>query len=269
MHSKPRLWTALVVLAALASACSSLPRRTPAQKLTALKADTMSADYRADLAALARLRDDAAALAADPELGYLARYWSGYASWRIAINGANAAMSPQELRSHLERAGAELDSVVRLRPDFVDGYAAGAGVYAWLPLFFRDDPATMQRHIERSRALLKRARELAPDNPRMLWVLGGVYLFSPPAMGGDPARAKEIYAHAIETAPPPDPSSPLPDWGKPEVLMSLAFAHLNSETPDLEAAEHEAQDALALAPDWHYVRDILLPQILAARGKRS
>ena len=69
----------------------------------------------------------------------------------------------------------------------------------------------------------------------------------------------------IEVAPPPDPGSPLPDWGKPEALMSLAYAHLNGAPPDLDAAEREARAALALQPEWSYVRDVLLPQILAAR----
>jgi hypothetical protein len=254
------------ILHLLASACSSMPTATTARKLTTLKAETMSADYHGDLAALARLRGRAAALAADPQLGYVARYWTGYASWRIAINGANAKMSQEDLHSHLARAAADFDAVVRERPDFVDGYAAGAGVYAWLPWFFPEGSDARQHNLDRSRALLKRAREMAPDNPRVAWILGGVYLYAPPAMGGDPKRALEIYAHAIDVAPATDPTSPLPDWGKPELLMSLAYAHLHGNPPKPDAAEREARDALALAPEWHYVRDVLLPQILQARG---
>ncbi|HEY2289236.1 MAG TPA: hypothetical protein VGM86_00920 [Thermoanaerobaculia bacterium] len=59
--------------------------------------------------------------------------------------------------------------------------------------------------------------------------------------------------------------SPLPDWGKPEALMSLAYSHLSQKPPDLDAAGEEAHAALRLQPEWSYVRDVLLPQIEAAR----
>jgi hypothetical protein len=47
--------------------------------------------------------------------------------------------------------------------------------------------------------------------------------------------------------------------------MNLAFAHLHLAEPDLVAAERYAEAALALVPHWHYVRDLLLPEIRAAR----
>ena len=49
--------------------------------------------------------------------------------------------------------------------------------------------------------------------------------------------------------------------------MSLAFSNLNQKTPDLLAAEKYAEQALALVPYWHYVRDVLMPQIREARNK--
>ena len=71
----------------------SAPPETAEHQLTAAKAQIMTADYRADLAGLARLRDAVAPLAADPSLGYLAHYWAGFASWRMAMNGASKGMS--------------------------------------------------------------------------------------------------------------------------------------------------------------------------------
>ena len=58
-----------------------------------------------------------------------------------------------------------------------------------------------------------------------------------------------------------DPASPFPDWGKPEGLMSLAYAHSMQTPPDLQAARNEAKEALKLVPDWSYIRDNLLPQL--------
>ena len=47
--------------------------------------------------------------------------------------------------------------------------------------------------------------------------------------------------------------------------MSLAWSHLNGGDKNVEAAERAAKAALAMVPNWHYLRDILLPQIRAAR----
>lgn len=63
-------------------------------------------------------------------------------------------------------------------------------------------------------------------------------------------------------------SDPLePSWGEAELLMSLAWSHLNKSSPDPEAAQRCADAALELVPYWHYVRDILLVQIRDARGE--
>lgn len=51
--------------------------------------------------------------------------------------------------------------------------------------------------------------------------------------------------------------------------MNLAYTNLHRATPDLAAAERYAQDALALVPYWHYVHDILMAQIRAARGANA
>ena len=49
--------------------------------------------------------------------------------------------------------------------------------------------------------------------------------------------------------------------------MSLAYSYLNTKPADLNAAERYARGALEIVPYWHYVRDILLPQILAAKAE--
>jgi len=243
------------------------PGATPAaSQLIAAKAGLMAADYHADLAALARLRDQVAPLGEDPALGYLAHYWAGFASWRLAINGASHGMSNDDLKTHLERADTELAASTRLRDDFTDGHAAAAGVNGWLLTFYlKSDPAAFQQHFDSMKRQLARAKELAPNNPRLLWVEGGNLAFRPAAYGGDVEGGIRLYRRAAEASTAPDASSPLPDWGKPEALMALAYWHLNQAVPDLAAATAEARAALELQPEWSYVRDILVPMIEARR----
>jgi hypothetical protein len=60
-----------------------------------------------------------------------------------------------------------------------------------------------------------------------------------------------------------------PSWGKPELLMSLAYTQLAKNPSEIEKAERNARAALEIVPYWHYARDILLPQIAEAKAKQA
>ena len=243
---------------------------TPHHRLVTAKPKLMAADYRADLDELARLREEVLPLAGDPALGYLARYWAGFASWRIAINGANRGMSADDLIANLEKAAAEFEASIRLKEDFADGYAAAASVNGWLGAFdmSRSGSTETPERIKKFWRLLDRATALEPDNPRVLWVKAVPLLILPPEKGGNLNGAIELYRRMDEVSPAAsDAGSPLPDWGKPEALMSLAYAHLQQS--DLASASEEARAALRLQPEWSYVRDVLVPQIEAAKNKQA
>ena len=92
----------------------------------------------------------------------------------------------------------------------------------------------------------------------------------PVERGGGEKKAIETYERGLELARKQKGSvtDPLePTWGEPEMLMNLAWSSQNRATPDSDAAEKNARAALAIVPSWHYVRDILLPQIRDARTK--
>ncbi|HYS54854.1 MAG TPA: hypothetical protein VER58_13940 [Thermoanaerobaculia bacterium] len=227
------------------------------------KAKVMSADYRGDLPELARLRDELAQWPKDRELAFLARYWGGFASWRIAMNGANHQMPKEEQVVNLKNAASEFYRAMQAKDDFADAYAAAAGVNGWLANTYNgptpDRPSMMER-VYLAYALLTKATTLEPTNPRVLWIKGGFIQYAP---GGSVERAIATYKQQRDEAERRgvDPASPLPDWGKPEALMSLANAHSLQTPPDLATAREEANEALKIVPDWSYVRDTLIPRI--------
>jgi hypothetical protein len=49
--------------------------------------------------------------------------------------------------------------------------------------------------------------------------------------------------------------------------MSLAYTYLSKNPPDVDRAERNVRGALEIVPYWHYSRDVLLPQVLAAKNK--
>ena len=231
------------------------------RELVGLKAAIMSADYRGDLVELAALRDRAAQLSDDSRLGYLADYWSGYASWRMVINGAGSKLTADEAKAELARAVTAFESSFRKKSDFADAYASAAAVHGWLAAYSASDPTAMNKQVDIYKQQINRGLELEPNNPRVLWIQAVPYLVMPPERGGNVDKAIELYQKMIDNSRPPDPSSALPDWGKPEALMSMANARLKKTSPEVDLAAVEAADALRLQPEWHYVKDVLIPQI--------
>ena len=232
-------------------------------KLMTLKAATMSADYRGDIPQLMSLRAQASALSDDPKLGYLADYWSGYAGWRMVLNGTGANPSPDEAMAILDQAARDFESSIRKNGSFADAYAGDASIHGLFAAYKKTDQAAMRAEIEIFQRQIRKALELEPDNPRALWVQAIPYVVLPPERGGDLDRAIGIYRRILKSVAPLNPDSPLPDWGRVEALMSLANAHLKQTPPNIGAAKAEVKQILGLQPDWHYVRDILSAQIEA------
>ena len=260
-----RKYFAIVIVIGCA-ARSAEARQSPAErKLVELKAALMAADYRGDLAELAALRIRAAEVSNDSRFGYLADYWSGFASWRIVVNGAGSTVKADEAKATLARAAVDFESSLRKKSDFADAYASDAAVHGWLAAYNNSDPAAMGREVDIFKRQISRALELEPHNPRVLWIEAVPYRVLPPERGGNIDRAIELYQKMLDDSRPLEPASPLPDWGRAEAWMSLANANLVKTSPDVDAAAVEAKEALRLQPEWHFVRDVLMPLIETRR----
>jgi hypothetical protein len=228
------------------------------------------ADYEGDRAALKRLHDELTPIPEDNKLASQVLYWRGFALWRSAINGFNETPTPNDLEADLTQAVTDFKDAIARDPAFVEPKIGAGSSLGYLMYLHKNDSTRVQELIQQSSPLLKEAMAAAPDNPRLLWVLGPIRWSSPPERGGGQDKAFECYNKGLEAIrnQKRDASDPLePTWGEPELLMSLAWSNLNRATPDLKAAEQDAQAALKIVPYWHYVRDILMPQIQAARAK--
>ncbi len=274
-YRNSRLWLVLLMLVVPAFAAE----QRPADKATAgLSRDSIiglvqqiqRADYEGDRPALKRLHDQLTAIPEDGKLASRVLYWRGFALWRRAINGFNDTPTPKDLEEDLTQAAADFKDAIARDPVFVEAKIGAGSSLGYLMFLHRNDPNLMQELLQQSSPLLKEAMAAAPDNPRLLWVLGPIRWSSPPERGGGQDKAFEIYNKGLEAVrnQKRDVSNPLePTWGEPELLMSLAWSNLNRTTPDLNSADQYAQAALKLVPYWHYLRDILLPQIRVAQTK--
>jgi hypothetical protein len=220
------------------------------------------ADYQGDRRELKRLYDQMAPyVAVAPEV----RYWRGFAMWRRALNGFNDGVGREELLTDLELAETEFGQVRPRHPIAVEAKIGTASCLAnrAAVLYVQKEAAKATDLLNRSRALLKEMESQAARNPRYLWVLGANLWYAAPDRGGGQVAAIQTYQLGLTAARAAAAAGdPLrPSWGEAELLMNLAWSHLHKRVPDLSAAASYAQSALNLVPYWHYVRDILGPQI--------
>jgi len=238
---------------------------TPSAAIARVAERIRVADYEGDRPRLAALSKELEPYAEGP-LSSRARYWRGFALWRRASNGEDEKAPPAEIMDDLRGALEEFQGAAAADPRFAEARVGQAACIGELALL---GPASERMTRYRQEwDLLREARKTSPENPRLAWALGTAQWRSPVQIGGGREKSVETYHEGLDwarherVADAADPS-----WGEPELLRSLAFVSLNATPPDLEAAEHYAQEALALVPNWRSVRDVLIPQIEAARRK--
>lgn len=272
----------LATICIIANAAAAWPRiESPREAVIKLVVQIQKADYEGDRVALKRLHQNLAPFVDNAEIGTKVRYWRGFAMWRSAINGFNDSATPGELEQDLKQAVSEFESAATKDPAFLDAKAAAGSslgllmfLYAGNPALATEfkDPARQREAINKAMAYLNEAEAAEPENPRVLWMLIPIRWNTPPERGGGQDKTFEVCQKGLKAARERkgavrDPL--IPSWGEPELLMSLAYLNLNRSKPDVAAAEQYARSALAMVPYWHYVRDILIPQIEAAKKKQD
>lgn len=254
----------LLMLAALTLASPAFPQSKDESRLSTLASAIRAADYRGERDELRRLAlalDDVK----DPRLAAYREYWRGFAFWRRALNGMNETPTPSDAGDDLKAGVASLRASLEKNPDWIE---AKVGLFGcWAALMSLDIDAKQKSEIlSEAIPIVRELKEKGPTNPRALWLVGGTQLWSP--RGSDPVGASATYRRGLEAARAESlqkekPADWVPAWGAPELLMTLAYVYSHSAIQNRDVAQAYADGALAAVPDWHYVRDILVPQIQA------
>ncbi|HEX8898227.1 MAG TPA: hypothetical protein VF751_05980 [Chthoniobacterales bacterium] len=248
------------------TAVRSHAQENPRQQAIEIVTRIQRADYEGDRPTLKKCYDALAPLVDNRELGSRIRYWRGFARWRDGINAGNESVDPNEMEKLFLAGADEFKSALAIDPEFVDAKVGIISCLGHVVYFHRNEKERAQEMVKPIFALVSEAKAAAPDNPRLLWVLGPVLFYTPPEKGGGVDKVIENYERglAICSQPKPPADNLEPSWGKPELLMSVAYAYMNKKPPELDKAKKNAQAALEIIPYWHYVRDVLMPQIMEA-----
>ena len=258
MKSSRRLPAELAIaiaLAFLAPLCAQ-----PAPDAFTVAATAEPAIERASLRAgdaefAAALAPLAAALAAEPKNPALL-YTRAYAHY-AAVPALRAKKNSSAAIAELEKAAALLDRV-RGQPWEAEAAALHSGILGQL-ISLKGGLAGMTLG-GKSAALIDRAEKSLPNSPRVLY-FRGLYLFNTPtAFGGDRALGVKLLAQSAAAFVTAESAFPGPRWGRAEALTWLGLAH--QKAGDLPAARAAWDQALALEPDYGWVKFALLPSLL-------
>lgn len=228
------------------------------------------ADYRGDRPALEKLFAESGALLESKEPQGWVRYWRGFALWRKAVNGFNDGIGIEEQTRDLTRACDEFEKSLAVSPTLTDSKIAEAACLMSITYMHQSDMEMIKKWVPQFMGLLKDAEKEQPDNPRFYWVHGPALWYMPKSRGGGEEAAFACYQRGLEACKKQGTKASFEaTWGEPELLMNLAWSELNREEPDLNAAKKYAEQSLKIVPNWHYVKDILLPQIEKAIRAKS
>jgi hypothetical protein len=191
------------------------------------------ADYAGDRAALKKCYDELTPFLENQELASRVRYWRGFDLWRSGMNGFNESVDANELEKLFSDAVNEFKEALAKDPGFTDAKAGMISCLGYTAFIHRNEPDKMQPLVAQVMALVNEAKSAAPDNPRLIWVLGPIIRRNAPAQGGGIDGAIANYKHGLEVCAKLKPSADVlePTWGKPELMMSLAFGNLSKSPP--------------------------------------
>lgn len=256
-----------LLVSSVSGATSASGATRTEQRLTELVAQVRSADYRGDRAALARLDEELGRLDAGLLNDYR-DYWRGFALWRRVLNGFNEKPMPDDLAADAEKALARFKAALAAHPDWMEAQLAMVGLWGNQIYLAGSDADKRSAVLAEAGPTFKLVMANAGENPRALWIRGGMEGWAPPPVGGDLAKAAATLRYGVacarrEAIAHPNPPGWVPTWGGPENLMNLAYIYSRATPPDRAVALAYADGAATAVPEWHFVRDILIPQIEA------
>jgi len=273
-NSVKRMQGSMTILLAMlfisVTALAAPPVDPSREQVIKVAAQIQRADYEGDRGALNRLYGELTPIAQSTKLASRVRYWRGFALWRRTMNGFNESVDPKGLEEDLKQAVSEFDEALRIDPGFVDAKVGAISCLSNLLFLNQKNAARVQELVAQAVPLRKEAEAaVTGESPPPLGAWSYLLVRSP-GTGMQPGQGdgdgEEGFGGGSETERSKQRSAGT-FVGEPELLAALAWGNLHRTTPDLNAAEEYARSALTLVPYWHYVRDVLIPQIQEAKKK--
>jgi hypothetical protein len=250
---------AIVLLSGTAHAQRAAP--SARQELVAAKSAMYDSNFRNDREGLRAAIGRAQAAGADDSVRAMALYYAAWGEWALS----HADLQTGEMASAqttLLRAERAARAGLALRPDDVEFVVMLADVLIWRLVADASQFPAIAPEVRKLRA---QAFALQPENPRALIMDAGVIFNTPPERGGDRQKGLALWKRAIalfeqEAAKPA--ADPLrPDWGLALSYAWVCDLHLAMRPRQIDEARTSARKALAMRPDFWYVKEVIAPRL--------
>ena len=203
---------------------------------------------------------------ADTSLAAWGHYYIALADYRIADYLLAAGEESKGTASeHLKATVEHLQKATEINPQAAEAYALLASAYGrQIGL----NPIKGMVLGRRAQQALKKAVQLAPDNPRVV-LCTAIRDFNTPGMfGGSKEKGLQGFQRAAELFAREEPTDPIhPAWGHSRTYAWLGLAY--QDRGELALARAAFAKALAINPDFSWVKNVLLPELEKAVEKHE
>jgi tetratricopeptide (TPR) repeat protein len=191
----------------------------------------------------------------DPEWRTPSLYYKAYINYRLStlfedeIDQEQDALIKQAvdwLQQALKQAEGEYKA---------DSYALLSSCYGILI----GGPFSAMSYGPKAQEAMEKAKRFGEDNPRVYLLDGIGKMYTPSMFGGGYERAKKQFLRSRQLFEKEQSNPPLISWGKAEIHIWLG--RLYEQDDQLQQAKNAYEQALAVNPDFNWVKEKLLPDI--------
>lgn len=195
---------------------------------------------------------------ADTSLAAWGHYYLALADYRIVDLLLSAGEQNKDAASkHLEATVDHLKKAIEIDPEAAEAHALLSSAYGRQIAL---SPVKTMILGPRIGKVLKKAMQLAPDNPRVVLTAAVSKFNTPKAFGGSKEEGLQGFQRAAELFAEEEPTDPVhPVWGHDRTYAWIGIAHL--DRGELEEARAAFEKALAINPNFGWVKDVLLPEV--------
>jgi tetratricopeptide (TPR) repeat protein len=252
------------ILCAVLAWASPAQAEKPREKLLAAKHAAYDANFQNDEKGLRAALEKLDPLATDRELGALALYYAGWTRWSLAAAQLQANEKEDAIAS-LSRSVEDLRKAVAKLPENASSQSQAefqCQLASSLISLAVVDGTKMAQILPEVMKFRKQALELAPTNPRVVMMDAGMIFNTPAQYGGSQERGIERWLEAIRLFEAEHVEDALqPEWGRALAYGWASNLYLQMSPPRKAEAKEMASRALALRPDFWYVKTQILPKV--------
>jgi tetratricopeptide (TPR) repeat protein len=244
---------ALVASVASATDASSYAERESKIERASLRVDAEALKVQVDQIDLALAQN-----VQDPLLIYL-RAFAYYEEGSVA----RAHKDKEQALKHMEAAAKLLEQI---KGSAWEAEACGLLGYIYNQQIGLKGMSAAMSLGPKSSTQLAKAGEKAPDNPRVLFFRGVSLVTTPEMFGGDVAQGIDLLERAVRKFETQSAEANV-HWGQTEALAWLGIA--KQKTGDVEGARTAWEHALAVEPEYGWVKHVLLPSLAKSTPKKG